>query len=405
MKISAFKAVRPPIELAAKVASLPYDVGDLASARREAAANPLTFLHVERPEVDVPAGFDPAGGAHHASAAGSYQRFLREGYLEKDGAPSLFAYRLQQGEHTQEGLVAACHIGDYEANVIRRHEHTRKPTEDDRTRHVLAVGANTGPVFLAYRESSPAASALAAAGRDLIFDFAAPDGVRHTGWRLREPAAVIEAFREVPAAYVADGHHRAAAAFRAGAERRAASPAQRGDEEYNGFLAVLFPAAQLRILPYNRCLKDLAGQSAESFLGRLRAAVGVRACEGPAPAEGSRAGLYLGGRWYALSWDVPPGTDPVEALDVSVLQARVLGPLLGVADPRTDARIEYLGGFASVEEIVRRVDVGEAAVGFSLRPVAMGQLMDISDAGRVMPPKSTWFEPKLRSGLFVHELD
>jgi len=405
MRINAFKAVRPPIELAGKVASLPYDVGDLETARREAAANPLSFLHVERPEVDVPAGFDPATGAHHAAAAASYRRFLEEGFLEKDGEPGLFAYRLQQGGHTQEGVVAACHIGDYEQDVIRKHEHTRKPTEDDRTRHVLTVGANTGPIFLAYRESGRAEEALAAQNRELIFDFTAPDGVRHTGWRLKDPAAVIEAFRSVPAAYVADGHHRAAAAFRAGAERRAANAGHRGDEEYNGFLAVLFPAAQLQILPYNRCMKELGGMTGEAFLARLRSAVGVREGAGPELEAGDRAGLYLGGRWYGLSWEAAPDAGPVETLDVSILQARVLGPVLGVADPRTDARIEYLGGFTSVEEMARRVDAGEAAAGFALRPVTMHQIMDISDAGRVMPPKSTWFEPKLRSGLFVHGLD
>jgi uncharacterized protein (DUF1015 family) len=404
MRINSFKAVRPPIELAAKVASLPYDVGDLESARREAAANPLSFLHVERPEVDVPAGFDPSTGVHHETAVRNYRRFLREGLLGPDDGPGLFVYRQKQGGHVQEGVVAACHIGDYESNAIRKHEHTRKPTEDDRTRHVLTVGANTGPVFLAYRDAKEMAEALSASERDLIFDFTATDGVRHSGWKLKAPAGVVEAFRSVPAAYVADGHHRAAAAFRAGSEKRAANPGHRGDEAYNWFLAVLFPASHLRILPYNRCMKELGGMSREEFLKRLRGAVGVKEGGGPAPSASERATMYIGGRWFALTWDVAPGGDPVESLDASVLQSRVLGPILGVADPRTDARIEYLGGFESTAEMARRVDAG-AAVGFSLHPVTMDRVMAVSDAGRVMPPKSTWFEPKLRSGLFVHELD
>lgn len=406
MRIRPFAAVRPPPDLAVRVASLPYDVGDLDTARADARSNPLSFLHVERPEVDLPDAFDPATGIHHQTAAFNLQRFLQQGVLQKDGEPALYVYQQVLGRHTQTGVLATCHIDDYYADIIKKHEKTKKPTEDDRTRHVLTVGAQTGPIFLLHRDQ-PAVDRLVNQAKQgsPLYDFTAVDGIRHTVWRVPASQPLVDAFAAIPVAYVADGHHRAAAASRAGAERRQANPSHTGNEEYNWFLAVLFPARQLQILAYNRILRDLNGLDAPAFLKEVRARFPVTENASPRPAAPGSVSMYLGGRWYGLKTEAPAGADPVAALDVSILQDRLLAPVLGIADPRNNSRIEYLGGFTSVEEVQKRVDAGQAAVGFSVHPTTVEQLMAISDAGQIMPPKSTWFEPKLRSGLFVHLLD
>ncbi len=406
MKIRPFIALSPPPALAAQVASLPYDVGDLAAARAEATANPASFLHVERPEVDLPDSFDAASGAHHQAAAFSLRRFRQEGLLKPSAVPSLFVYQQQLGAHRQAGLVATCSIDDYYADVIRKHEKTKKPTEDDRTRHVLEVGAQTGPIFLLYRPQA-ALDAIMEAIRAAPpqTDFTAADGIRHSVWPVPDAAAVQRAFEAVPLAYVADGHHRAAAAARAGAElRRAAGAAATGGEPFNWFLSVLFPANQLQVLAYNRMVRDLNGLSMSAFLAAVQKVFRVSYPGHAEPSAPGRAAMYLGGRWHDLAWDPDPAADPVSALDVSVLQDRLLGPVLGIDDPRTNPRIQYAGGFGSAAEVATKVDRGEAAVGFSMHPVTVDQLMAIADADRIMPPKSTWFEPKLRSGLFVHAL-
>lgn len=406
MRIRPFHAIRPPPARAAEVASLPYDVGELADARREAQANAASFLHVERPEVDLPDAFDPATGLHHRTAAANLRRFLREGLLARDPEPALYVYELALGRHRQTGVLTTCHIDDYFQDVIKKHEKTKKPTEDDRTQHVLQVGAQTGPIFLIHRDQ-PAVDALVGRARQgtPLYDFTAPDGIRHTVWRLTQADELVRAFTQIPVAYVADGHHRAAAAARAGQERRAAEPHARGDEEYNWFLAVLFPASQLQVLAYNRCLLDLNGLDLAAFLREVRERFQVTEGASPRPAAPRHISMCLGGRWYGLTWAPDPQADPVSALDVSVLQNRLLGPVLGIADPRNNSRIEYVGGFQSVEELQRRIAGGRAAVGFSVHPTTVHELMAISDAGQIMPPKSTWFEPKLRSGLFVHALD
>ena len=406
MRIRPFAAVRPPVDLAARVASLPYDVGDLDTARAEAQANPMSFLHVERPEVDLPDAFDAAAGLHHQTAAANLRRFLQQGVLQQDAEPALYVYQQTLGAHQQTGVLATCHIDDYYADVIKKHEKTKKPTEDDRTRHVLTVGAQTGPIFLLHRDQ-PAVDRLVAAAKQgaPLCDVTAADGTRPTVRRVAASQPLVDAFASIPVAYVADGHHRAAAASRAGVERRQANPNHTGQEEYNWFLAVLFPAHQLQVLAYNRMLRDLNGLEPAAFLAEVRRRFPVTEEAPPRPVAPGSVSMYLGGRWYSLKTEAPAGADPVAALDVSILQDRLLATVLGIADPRNNSRIEYLGGFRSVEELQQRVDNGQAVVGFSVHPTTVDQLMAISDAGQIMPPKSTWFEPKLRSGLFVHRLD
>jgi uncharacterized protein (DUF1015 family) len=304
----------------------------------------------------------------------------------------------------QTGLVGCVHVDEYERDIIRKHEKTRQDKEDDRTRHVLTLEAHAEPVFLTYRPEAKVQELTVAARRSpALYDFTADDGVQHTVWRIARPQAWISAFGNVPHAYVADGHHRSASAWRAGKERRAANPKHTGDEEYNWFLAVLFPSDQLKILPYNRLVRDLGGKSAAEVLSALGTVGRVSACVDPQPSQPGTFCTYLQGSWHRV--ELHAGTiprHPIGSLDVSLLQDRVLGPILGIGDPRTDKRIEFVGGIRGAAELKRRVESGEMAIAFSLYPTTLDQLMSVSDAGAIMPPKSTWFEPKLRSGLFVH---
>ncbi len=406
MKINPFRALRPAPEVAVRLASVPYDVVDTAEARALAAGNPESFLHVSRPEIDLPEGTDPHSDAVYAQGAAALRSFVARGSLIRESEPCFYVYRQVMGTHSQTGVVACCHIDDYANDIIRKHEKTRQDKEDDRTRHALTLKANSGPVFLAYRDT-PALDALIlkTTAEAPLYDFTADDNVRHTVWRAGgAPAPWRAAFDAVPLAYVADGHHRAKAAFRAGAERRAANPGHTGHEEYNWFLAVLFPQSHLRILPYNRCVADLNGLAPADFLKRVGEVFEVTPDAGPAPAAPRQTHMYLAGRWYRLAW-TPFKADPVAVLDVSVLQDRLLQPILGIDDPRTSKRISFVGGIRGTDELERRVDAGREAVAFSMYPCSVQQMMDIADAGRIMPPKSTWFEPKLRSGLLVHELD
>jgi uncharacterized protein (DUF1015 family) len=404
--VHPFRALRPPAERAAAVAAVPYDVVSTAEAAELARGNPLSFLHVSRPEIDLPEGTDMHSEEVYAKAAENFERLIAECPLETDAEPSLYVYRLRMGDREQTGLVACCSIDEYDSGLVKKHERTRPDKEDDRTRHLLALSAQTGIVFLTYRGREEIDRAVdEVAGGEPLYHFTAPDGVVHTMWRVPEPGRFVDAFERVPALYVADGHHRIASAGRARAECRAKNPAHTGDEEYNFVLAAIFAAEQLRILPYNRAVRDLNGHSPEGLLAAVRERFDVTEAAGPSPGRGEFA-MYLGGKWYGLR--PPAGSvdadDPIASLDVSVLQDRLLAPVLGIADPRTDARIDFIGGIRGTAELERLVDSGAAAVAFSLHPTTLDDLMRISDAGEIMPPKSTWFEPKLRDGLVCHRI-
>ena len=398
MRIKAFKAVRPPVEWAAKVASLPYDVGSLDVARAEAKGNPASFLHVERAEVDFSDDQTLTPEVVHSKARDNFARFLKKGYLTQDAAERLCVYRQTWQGRSQVGIVAVCRAEDYDKGVILRHEKTKKPTDDERTRHISLVNANTGPVFLIYRDKPELLAFLDEVQKNKpIYDFTAPDGVGHTVWEVPDAERLVKLFESVPQTYIADGHHRAAAAARVAKERN-------GSGESAWFLTVLFPASHLTVLPYNRCVKDLNGMTAASFLQRAGQIFKISPGAGHAPKQSGHISMYLNGQWFDLTWTPNGALDPVSVLDVSVLQDRLLGPVLGIQDPRHNTRIDYLGGVKSVEQMVELVDSGKGAVGFSMYPTSVEQLMKISDANQIMPPKSTWFEPKLRSGLFVHPL-
>jgi uncharacterized protein (DUF1015 family) len=408
MRLHPFRALRPPPELAARVAAVPYDVVSRDEAAALAQGNPDSFLHVGRSDIDLPPETDPYDPGIYATARAALDRFVAQGNLVRDREPGLFLYRQEMDGRAQTGIVGCVHVDDYEHDIIRKHEKTRKDKEDDRTRHVLTLNANAEPVFLTYRPVAELdALARTAAAAEPLYDFTAPDGVRHTVWAVPDPEAWVRAFCAVPVAYVADGHHRSASAWRAGKERKAANRRHRGDEEYNWFLAVLFPSNQLRILPYNRLVKDLNGLTPSAFAEQLRRLGSLERTTEPAPSAPASFGLFFDGTWQRLTLEERSihRADPIGSLDVSLLQDRVLGPILGIGDPRTDKRIDFVGGIRGPGELERRVRSGEMALGVAMYPTTLEQLMAVSDAGGIMPPKSTWFEPKLRSGLFVHELD
>jgi uncharacterized protein (DUF1015 family) len=408
MRLNPFRAIRPRPDLAAKVAAVPYDVVNRTEAVELARGNPHSFLHVGRSDIDLPDDVDPYDPRIYRRAREALDELLAGGTLLQDARPGLFLYRQVMDGRTQTGVVGCVHVDDYERDLIRKHEKTRQDKEDDRTRHVLTLNANAEPVFLTYRgrpEIDDEVAGIVGSSAPL-YDFTAPDGVRHTVWTVPDPGALAGAFAAVPHAYVADGHHRSASAWRAGKELRAKNPSHRGDEEYNWFLAVLFPSAQLRILPYNRVLRDLKGQAPAEVLQRLGRLGKLTPTSDAAPDRAGVFCVYLDRRWHRLELD-PAGidhSDPIASLDVSLLQDRVLSPIFGIGDPRTDKRIDFVGGIRGTAELERRVSSGEMAIAFSLYPTTLDQLMAVSDAGQVMPPKSTWFEPKLRSGLFVHAL-
>jgi len=403
MRIRSYRALRPVPQLAGTIASLPYDVVSTSEARALAEGNPLSMLRVVRADLEFPDGTDAYSEPVYARAKANFDKLVSGKHLERESAPSLYVYRQQMGMHVQTGVVTLCHVDDYDAGLIKKHEKTRRDKEDDRTRLTALLAANPGPVFLTYRDQSAIECAVAAITKDApLFDFTAPDGIRHTVWRVSEPEAIVAAFSPVPAVYVADGHHRAASAARVARDRRVANPAHTGAEDYNWFLTVLFPASQLRILPYNRLVADLNGLDEAGLLAGLGAVGAVAGAASPSPAAPGSVCFYLGGKWRSLSLTAPADADPASRLDVSVLQDQVLAPILGIDDPRTNKRIEFAGGIRGTKYLEAEVDEGRAAIAFSVHPVTIDQLMDIADAGQIMPPKSTWFEPKLRSGLFMH---
>lgn len=406
MRIKPFKALRPRPELAADVASLPYDVVNTEEAASASLGKPWSFFHISRAEIDLPPGTDPYSDAVYKQAAANFMEFQARGVFLREPEPSLYLYRLAHGAHAQRGVMAVSHVGDYERNLILKHEKTRQAPENDRTRHISNLNANSGPVFLTYRQDARIDELVKQCEQqEALYHLVAPDGIEHTVWRIADPASFVSAFAAVPCFYIADGHHRAAAAARVARERAAANPRHTGEEEYNWFMTLLFPADQLRILPYNRCVRDLNGLAPDAFLAAVRERFTVSETADAAPRKPGTASMFLGGRWYGLAWAVPPDAKPAAALDVSVLQDRLLEPLLGIDDPRNNPRIEFVGGVRGTAELEKRVLSGKAAVAFSMHPTSVESLMAIADAGETMPPKSTWFEPKPRSGLLIHTLD
>ena len=390
-----FRALRPRSADAAEVAAVPYDVVDTEEARKLADGKPLSFLRVSRAEIDLPAGVNPYGDDVYARAQQNFEA-LKSRSLVLESEPSVYFYRLRMGPHQQTGVAACYSLDEYDRDIIKKHERTRPDKEDDRTRHMLALRAQTGPVFLTYR-SSDAVDRIAArvAQAPPLFDFEAADGIQHTLWRAAnaDAAETVAAFAAIPALYIADGHHRAASAARARAGLR-------GDVD--SFLAVAFPHNQVQILAYNRIVRDLGGLTPPAFVEALRARFSVDSGP-PVPARRGEIAMYFQGEWRTLRPQVGPDpSDAIGSLDVSVLQDELLAPILGIRDIRTDKRIDFVGGAKGSAALQRAVDAGEAAVAFSLYPVSVADLMAVSDAGAIMPPKSTWFEPKLRDGLLIH---
>lgn len=400
-----FRAVRPAPESAAAVAAVPYDVVSASEARALAGTNPLSFLRISRPELELADGVNPYGDEVYERAAANYERLKAAAPLQTESAPRLYVYSLRMGSHEQTGVCGAASVDEYDQGLVRKHERTRKDKEDDRTRHIVRLRAQTGPVFLAYRDQG-AIDALVRQVQQAapLYDFVAPDGVVHRIWAATEAATprLAAAFSEVPLFYIADGHHRAASASRA-RQRLAADAASAGGEAAF-FLAVAFPAHQLQILPYNRVVHDLGGRTPEEFVALMRRHCEWRDGGSATPARKGDVGVYLQGKWHTLVLPAISSGGAVAGLDAERLQRAVLEPLLGIGDPRTDKRMDFVGGIRGTAELEGWVDSGRAAVAFSLYPVAMDELMAVSDAGELMPPKSTWFEPKLRDGLLLHAI-
>jgi uncharacterized protein (DUF1015 family) len=410
--IRPFAGLRPAPSRAAEVAAPPYDVLSSEEARVRAAGKPWSFLHISKPEIDLPAGTDPYAAEVYAKAAENLDRMLAESVLVRDTFPCYYAYRLVMGNHSQTGLVAAASVQDYNTNRIRKHEYTRPDKEDDRVRQIEALNAQTGPVLLAYPSAPPVDELLkrVAAGTPDA-DVTADDGIRHSVWVIRDAATIARltaAFNAMHALYIADGHHRSAAASRVAASRRAANPAHSGNESYNYFLSVIFPHHQMKIMDYNRVMTDLNGMDAAKFLQRISENFSVQPVTAPVkPAKSGEFGMYLPGQWYRLQirTGLIPANDPVARLDVSLLQDNLIAPVLGIDDPRRDKRIDFVGGIRGLAELEKRVNKDGMAVAFSMFATTMEDLMAVADANEVMPPKSTWFEPKLADGLVSHVLD
>ncbi len=399
--IQPFPAMRPRPELAARICELPYDVMSSAEAREMAAGNHLSFLHVSKPEIDLPPEMDLCDPRVYAKGQENFTKLIQEGSIKLDPQPCFYLYRQVMGQHSQTGLVAAASCEDYLNNVIKKHELTRPDKEDDRVRHIETLNSQTGPVFLTYR-AQPTLDELVRQKsiEPPSIDFTARDGVRHTSWVISDPASIrfIESeFARIPFVYIADGHHRSAAAARVYQSRK-------GDGQSGFFLSVIFPDNQMQILPYNRVLKDLNNQGASRLLEKLEEIFLIRRPGAAAPMRRHELGFYLEKQWHTLHFrpQFEATTDPLEKLDVTLLQKHVLGPLFGIDDPRTSKRIHFAGGIRGTAELENLVNSGEYACAFSMFPTSIEDLMGIADAGGIMPPKSTWFEPKLRDAMFCH---
>ena len=410
--IRPFHGLRPAAGRADTVLAPPYDVLNTEEARERVIGRSNSFLHISKPEIDLPVGTDPYAPQVYDKGRDNFMRMIEEGVLVTDESPCYYFYRLIMGEHVQTGLVAVSSVADYDSNRIRKHEFTRPDKEDDRVQQIDALNAHTGPVFLTYRQSAliNEITATITAGSPAM-DVVADDGVQHTVWVANDAETLDRITREFDAmecVYIADGHHRSAAASRVAAQRKAANANHTGDEDYNYFLSVIFPDSQMQILDYNRVVTDLNGKTTGAFLEAVKASFTVTESSKPVkPQTTAEFGLYLQGQWYRLNInpDLIPSDDPVACLDISLLANHLIDPILGISDPRRDKRIDFVGGIRGLAELEKRVDGGEMAVAFSLFPTSLAQLMDVADAGEVMPPKSTWFEPKLADGLVSHMLD
>jgi uncharacterized protein (DUF1015 family) len=409
--IKPFRGLRPPQDLARKVAALPYDVMDVAEARAMAAGNPDSFLHVSRPEIDLPDEIDCHDEAVYVQGQENLAEFIRRGVLIQEQQECFYVYRQRMGTITQTGLVVCASVDDYQSGVIKKHEHTRADKEEDRVKHIDYLDANDEPVFYLSRSCAEVEGIIeGVTGNVPEYDFVSNDGVAHTLWVIDDKALIghlTVLFEAIPRLYVADGHHRSAAAGRVRELRRAKYPGHTGQEEYNFFLTVIFPESQLNIMPYNRAVKDLNGQSLAEFIVHIKSSFEVVAArETVIPQSRHNFGMYLDGHWYNLHArdSIINEADTVDRLDVSILQNNLMSPLLGIHNPRTDKRIHFVGGIRGNDELVKLVDSGEYAVAFSLYPTSVSELIELADQDQIMPPKSTWFEPKLRSGLVVHLL-
>jgi uncharacterized protein (DUF1015 family) len=399
--LAPFRALRPAPAAAARVAAVPYDVVNAEEARTLAVGNPLSFLHVSRAEIDCPPDADPYGDAVYAKAVSNFEQLRHDAPLVVEDSASVYVYRLRMGNVTQVGVAACYSLDEYDRDLIKKHERTRQDKEDDRTRHLLALRAQTGPVFLIHRVASAIGRVVErVVALPPLCEFTASDGVQHTMWRVdsRDERSLIDAFAGVPTLYIADGHHRAASAARA---RQWLSGAAAAPGEWDTFLAVAFPASQVNILPYNRLVTDLADMTPATFLEALQQRFTVR--DGPAtPSRRGEVSVFLNGKWYTVALGEANAATPTDRLDVSRLQDLILNPMLRVGDVRSSKRIDFVGGLRGTGELERAVQSGYAAVAFSMFPVSVDDLMTIADAGGIMPPKSTWFEPKLRDGLLSH---
>jgi uncharacterized protein (DUF1015 family) len=410
--IRPFKAFRPVPEFAGEVAARPYDVLNSDEARQEVRGHPLSFLHVGKPEIDLDPAVDHYDPKVYAKGKENLQKLIDQKVLVEDPAPYLYIYAQTMEGRIQYGIVGCASVEEYLNDTIKKHELTRKDKEEDRCNHVRVTNSHSGPIFLTYPDN-PQIDAIVAkiTSAPPENDFEASDGIRHQSWVIKD-AVVIQNLRQlfggIPHLYVADGHHRTAAAAIVGRERKLANPLHRGDEEYNFFLAVCFPAGQLRILDYNRVVKDLHGMTTAQFLAQVNTVFSLQKIQGrPRLSKKGEFGLYIDSDWYIFSAPeaLMTKSDPVERLDVTILQHHLLDPILGIKDPRTDKRIDFVGGIRGMGELEKRVDSGEMKLAISMFPTSIHELIAIADAGKIMPPKSTWFEPKLRDGLFVHFLD
>jgi uncharacterized protein (DUF1015 family) len=406
-----FKAVRPKKELAKEIAAPPYDVINSEEARQLAKGTPKSYLYISRPEIDLDPKIDEHDDKVYVQGKINYEKFKTNGWMFQDSKPCFYIYKQVMGNHSQIGLVAVASADDYDKGIIKKHEFTRPDKEDDRTRHITTINANTEPVFFTY----PAVPAIDGIVNEWIkntpeYDFTSDDGIKHILW-VCDDQKVIDSikseFSKLKYMYVADGHHRSAAAWRLWKVRKAQNPKHTGNEEYNFFMTVIFPDNQMNIMAYNRVVKDLNGNSKEGFLKRLGQKFNISENGPDSPGVNLKFSMYLDHNWYLLtakdgSYDAK---DPVKRLDASILQDNLLQPILGIENPRTDKRINFVGGIRGTKELRKLVDSGKYAVAFSLHPVNIKQLISVADSGQVMPPKSTWFEPKLRSGLFVHQYD